>query len=225
MISSNINRQSTTNKAEEHLSALDQANTTLGLELKEVHECLTIFRVLGINSRKIQGVGAQYLKYTSMLSQRTLVIGLENIFERGKDGYGLCSIRGVFSLAKKTDLQHQYALEAFLSAYGVQPSSDWKYDVEQVLKKMRPINKKRLAPISTARNNRMAHLTQGPRNLTLPCIHDLEQLIKFAHDFHVFIAQAFINSSGFPLDDNYGRSLFGLLKERFEDAKFDFDEN
>lgn len=210
--------------------ALYEAHVLYIKELANVHYALSIFKIIGLNTNKLRGSGTEFLRFSSVLAQRTLVLGIESLFERTNSGNGLCSVRGLRGLAEKVPLTNDRAAYRFLTKYGVQPTSDWQVDVEKVLDQQRPLVAECTRHTSRTRNQRMAHLvqtgTEPSAPLYLPSIDVLEKVVTFAHDFYVFIASGFLQGSGAELPDHVGNSLLGMLKERFQitDALSDFPE-
>lgn len=216
--------------AEAAWNALYDAHVLFAKELYTVHASLGIFRIIGLNTKKLKGAGTEYVRFSSILSQRAVVLGIESLFERRNDGAGLCSVRGILALAQNVELKNLEAPKRFVRKYGIDPSSDWRSDVENVLEKQRPLIASCAKHTSKARNRRMAHLAQDAadaESFVLPSIDTLERVVQFAYDFYVFIATGFLQSAnGAELHDKVAKSLFTMLKERFEihDARYDFEE-
>lgn len=199
--------------------ALYDAHVLYIKELATVNQSFLIFRVVGINTKSLKGAGTEFIRFAAMLGQRNFVTGIESLFERKDDGAGLCSIRGLLSLAKDVPLNNSAAHAYFVQKYGVQPTSNWMEDVEKVLKKERQMVKSCLGLTSKIRNNRVAHLAQPVSNADvamLPSLDASEKIIAFAYDFYCFIACGFLNSQGADLPDKAGRSLFELIRKKFE---------
>jgi hypothetical protein len=211
--------------------ALYDAHVLFVKELYAVRCSLDIMRIIGLNTNKLKGPGAEFVRFSSLLSQRTIVTGIENLFERNDEGtVRLCSMRGILSLAENTPLKNGEAAERFVHKYGVDATANWRADVEKVLVGQRPVVAACMKLTSPVRNQRVAHLSQpsidGKPHM-LPGIDACERIIEFAYDFYVFIATGFLNSAGgADLHDRVGKSLYALLKKRLEieDALYDFPD-
>ncbi len=208
---------------------LYEATSVFLKELYMVHASHLVYRIVGLNAKKYRGAGAEFINFSQMLAQRTIVTGLENLFETLGDGEGLCSVRGLMRLAKPIEIRNHDALISFVTKYGGKSTGDWYSDVQTILQKERFRIGKAIKLTSALRNNRIAHLTHSitPRQYTLPSIAETEQVITFAHDFYTFIAVGFLESSnGAELRLSIGKSLVSLLKDRFgvTDARFDFEQ-
>ncbi|MBN9397432.1 MAG: hypothetical protein J0H83_19445 [Candidatus Melainabacteria bacterium] len=218
-----------TNDPVEIENLLYEATSVFLKELYMVHASHLVYRVIGLNAKKYRGAGAEFINFSQLLAQRTIVTGLENLFEKLGDGEGLCSIRGLMRLAKPLKIKNKQALISFVTKYGGEPSDDWHSDVEKILSKERARIGKAIKLTSALRNNRIAHLTHSvtPRQYMLPSIAETEQVIEFAHDFYSFITVGFLNSvCGAELRLSIGHSLVSLLRQRFgvTNARFDFDD-
>ncbi|GEM_PF-1890548 len=199
--------------------ALYDAHVLFIKELYTVRASLDIFKIVGLNTNSIKGPGAEFLRFSSLLSQKAIVLGIESLFERTNDGSGLCSVRGLLSLARFVPLKDTEAPKAFVSKYGITPTTNWLADIEKVLEKQRPVVAACTRLTSKIRNQRMAHLAQlhpDAKPHMLPGVDACEQVIQFAYDFYLFIATGFLHSAGADLTKRVGTSLFSLLKKRFE---------
>jgi len=127
----------------------------------------------------------------------------------------LCSIRGVYDLAKQVQIRDIEQARAFVSKYGIGPSGDWIQDVEQVLSKQRPRIQRHLQRINRVRNTRLAHIQQGAPSGNLPSIAAFEDLLGFACDFHSFVNEAFLSTHSHPIltDRQVEGSLLRLLEK------------
>lgn len=232
--------------------ALLDASEILIKEIYMVHASMRIWRVIGINVKNIDAAGKEYINFSSMLAQRTIVMGIESIFERtdkkkkncrcqrmktaserccceltARDPE-LCSLRGVLALAEKVPLRQPRAAHLFASKYGVPITDDWRADAEAVMKKQSKFVAECMKHTGRIRNQRFAHLAQPKGAMPayiLPSVGHVEQLMEFAHDFHTFISVGFLHSaSGTEMRESIGHSLLGLLKTRFgiENAQWDF---
>lgn len=206
------------------MAALDDAHKLFAKELYIVKGSFDAFRIVGINVSKLYGPGAEFLKFSQILAQRSFVIGIESLFERKDQGDGLCSVRGLLLLAKKVELKNAEAVQRFTSKYDVNPTGDWFADIENVLAKQRPLIASFTKHTSKIRNMRVAHLAQPngeESRYLIPSIDDCERIIDFAYDFYVLISSGFLGLGPASLSDAPGRSFLGLLKKRMEitDAK------
>jgi hypothetical protein len=209
----------TISKTTSEWNALYDAHVLYIKELAIASQSFDIYRVAGINNGKLIGAGSEFVRFSSMLAQGRFVMGIESLFERKDDGVGLCSIRGLLSLAQRVPLNISAAHIEFVEKYGVKPTSDWSVDVEEVLRKERPAVAECLRLTSKLRNYRLAHLvqpSQDEQTLMIPGIDASEKIISFAYDFYCFISRGFLQSQGAQLPDRAGRSLIGLLKQRFQ---------
>lgn len=202
-------------------NALYDAHVIFIKELAIVNQSYCIYRVVGINTKNIRGPGKEFVNFAGMLGQRAFVIGIDSLFERGKnnDGDGLCSIRGLISLAEKVPLTNQSAHVRFAQKYGVTPTDNWLNDVRLVLKKAGPIAKRCMTLTSRIRNTRIAHLEHpipDSQPAMLPGLDASEKIIELAYDFYLFIACGFLHSMGSKLPDHAGLSLMDLLRQKFE---------
>lgn len=206
--------------------ALYDAHVLFIKELAIVNQSYRISRVVGINTKSLRGPGMEFIRFAGLLGQRGFVTGIESLFERLNNGAGLCSVRGLMGLAAAVPLTNKQAHIRFVQKYGVNPSSDWQKDVENVLKKTEPIAKACLGLTSRVRNTRVAHLAQplpGSSSAVLPSLDASEKIIELAYDFYLFISCGFLQSTGAELPDYAGESLLEMLKIRFElpQAKYD----
>jgi hypothetical protein len=195
-------------------------------ELSIVHQSFCIYRIVGVNKGGIKGPGTKFLRFSGMLGQKAFVTGIESLFERTNNGVGLCSVRGLLSLAKDVPLRNAWAHTRFVEKYGVQASDDWMKDAQAVLKKAEPIAKACLSLTSKIRNTRVAHLEQpGPDAdpALLPGLDASERIIELAYDFYLFIACGFLHSMGAERNDEAGQSLMELLKQRFDLSSAQYD--
>lgn len=217
----------TTTKTDE--TVLYDAYRLLIKELFIVKSSVGTFRVIGLNTKKLSGAGTDFLNFSKLQSQRMFVIGIENIFELGpkKNGEGLCSVRGLLSLAQEVGLKNSQALRDFLRKYKVDETDIWYEDVASVLEHVRPIVRECMKYTSNIRNNRVAHLSQSgvDPDYQLPSVGLCEQIIEFIQDFCDFISVGFLGG-GIPAqaDDRIERSIHNLLIEIGVDACFDFPD-
>jgi len=165
--------------------------------------------------------------YITRDSVDAVVLGLAKVFERDET-HELCSVRGVYRLAKQVQIQDTNAARAFVGKYGISESGDWIRDVDQVFSKQRPRIQSHLQKINRVRNTRLAHIQQNAPSGVLPSITAFEGLLGFAFDFHSFVNEAFLSTHSHPIlnDTQTENSLLSLLKKigvsnpasEFEDA-------
>jgi hypothetical protein len=115
---------------------LDKANTQLGRELLGIQSSLTIYTVIGLNAQAIK-TGRAFLGFIQNQSLGAVALGLAKVFEK-EVAYPLCSVSGVYQLAKRAQPQDMTAVQAFVSKYGITASEDWTRDVDQVFSVQRP---------------------------------------------------------------------------------------
>ena len=112
---------------------LDETNVQLGKELWLIHSSLAVYRVIGLNAGAIPRAKG-FFGFIQNQSLSAVALGLGKVFERERPGgYELCSVGGVFRLAKVVQIQNSRAAGAFARRYGVAPSSDWVHDVTRRL--------------------------------------------------------------------------------------------
>ena len=210
--------------------ALYDAHVLFAKELYTVRSSLDIVRVVGLNTHRLSGPGAEFVRFASLLSQRTIITGIESLFERKNDGAGLCSVRGLLTLTQNMDLRYFEAARRFANKYDVAATADCRADIEKVLEKQRSLVAACTTLTSKVRNQRVAHLAQlnghEPPHM-LPGVDACERVSEFAYDFSTFILTGFLNgAAGADMPDRVGKSLYGLLKKSFDinDARCDFPE-
>lgn len=193
---------------------LDEANVQLGRELWLIHSGLTVYRVVGLNAGAIPSAKG-FFGLVQNQSLSAVALGLSKVFEREQPGgHELCSVRGVFRLAKAVPIQNSAIAEGFAEQYGVTPSADWVHDVTEVFSRQRPRIRKHMTVINRVRNTRLAHIQQMAPEATLPSIAVFEELLAFAVDFHAFVNEAFFNVRSHPTlnDKQVESSLLQTLK-------------
>lgn len=193
---------------------LDATNVQLGKELWLIHSSLAIYRVIGLNAQAIPR-GDSFFGFAQNQSLSAVALGLGKVFEREQpDGYELCSVGGVFRLAKAVELQNSSAAAKFVSHYGVASSDDWVFDVDQVFSAQRPRIATHMCVIDRVRNTRLAHIQQMAHEGNLPSIAAFEELLSFAFSFHSFINEAFLSVHSHPTltDTQVETGLLRLLK-------------
>ena len=198
----------------EDANRLDETNVQLGKELWLIHSSRPVYRVIGLNAEAIPRA-KRFSGSIQNLSLSAVALGLAKVFEREQpSGYKLCSLRGVFRLAKAVQIEDGGAAEAFVRRYGVAPSADWDHDVDQVFTLQRPRIKKHMAVIDRVRNTRLAHTQQMAPETSLPSIAAFEELLTFAFDFHSFVNEAFLNIHPHPTltDKQVEGSLLRVLE-------------
>src|SRR5437667_6033816 len=191
---------------------LDEANIQLAKELWLIHSSLAIYRVIGLNATAIQTAGA-FLGFVQNQSLSAVALGLGKVFEL-EGTHELCSVGGVYRLAKAVQVQDRAVVEAFVKRYGVIPSADWVRDIDQVFSRQRPRIKSHMKVIDRVRNTRLAHIQQEAPDSTLPSVAAFEELLAFAFDFHSFVNEAFLSVHSHPTlnDKQVESSLLRLLE-------------
>jgi hypothetical protein len=177
---------------------LDTTNIQLGKELWLIHSSLAIYRVIGLNAKAIPP-GDSFFGFVQTQSLSAVALGLGKVFEREQsNGYELCSVGGVFRLAKTVPIQNPSVAAEFVRRYGVNASTDWVSDIDQVFSSQRPRIAAHLRAIVRVRNTRLAHIQQMAPDVNLPSIAAFEELLSFAFNFHSFINEAFLNVHPHP---------------------------
>jgi hypothetical protein len=192
---------------------LDEANTQLGRELLTIQSSLSLYTIIGLNARAIK-VGRGFLAFVQKQSLGAVALGLTKVFEK-EDAYPLCSVSGVYRLAKQEQPQNMTAARAFVSKYGITASEDWTKDVDQVFSAKRPWIRRHMRLIKPVRNTRLAHIQQLASASKLPSIAACKELLAFAFEFYAFVDEAFFNTQSHPiLDDRHiAGSLLQLLRK------------
>lgn len=193
---------------------LDETNIQLGKELWLIHSSLAVYRVIGLNAGAIPRANG-FFAFAQNQSLSAVALGLGKVFEREHpDGYELCSVGGVYRLAKAAQIQCNAAAAVFVRRYQVIPSSDWVCDVDQVFSRQRPRILEHMQVIDRVRNTRLAHIQQMAPGGTLPSIAAFEELLAFAFDFHSFVNEAFLSVHPHPTlnDKQVESSLLHVLK-------------
>ena len=177
---------------------LDATNIQLGKELWLIHSSLAIYRVIGLNA-KAMPAGDSFFGFVQNQSLSAVALGLGKVFEREqRDGYELCSVGGVFRLAKAVPIQNRSAAAEFVRRYGVNPSADWISDVDEVFSSQRPRIAAHMQAIDSVKNTLLAHIQQKAPESNLPSIAAFEELLSFAFGVHSFINEAFLNVHSHP---------------------------
>src|SRR6266852_5900248 len=141
-------------------NGLDETNIQLGMELWLIHSSLTVYRVSGLNAGAIPRAGG-FFGFVQNQSLSAVALGLGKVFEREKPGgHELCSVGGVYRLAKAAQIQDNAAAAAFVRRYEVTPSLDWIRDVDQVFSRQQPQILDHMRVIDRVRNTRLAHIQQ-----------------------------------------------------------------
>jgi hypothetical protein len=153
---------------------LDKANIQLGKELLSIKSSLAIYTVIGLNAKIIK-CGKNFFGFIQNQSLGAAALGLAKVFEREETDnettvHELCSIRGVYRLAKGVKIHDLAAVRAFAQKYGISVSDDWSRDVEEVLTAQRPRIKSSMKMIDRIRNTRLAHVQQNAPVGNLPSI-------------------------------------------------------
>lgn len=121
------------------------------------------------------------------------------MFEREReDGFDLCSVTGVYRLAKAVPVQDAAVAAAFAKRHGTTPSADWVRDVDNVLSRQRPLVRAHMKAIKRVRDTRLAHIQQLAPETRLPGIAAFEKLLAFAFDFRSLVNEAFLNVHPHP---------------------------
>ena len=103
---------------------LDETNVQLGKELWLIHSSLAVYRVIGLNAGAIPSAGG-FFSFVQNQSLSAVALGLGKVFEREQPGgHELCSVGGVYRLAKAVQIQNSVAAGDFIRRYGVAPSTD-----------------------------------------------------------------------------------------------------
>lgn len=194
---------------------LDEANIQLGKELWAIKSSLAIYRAIGLNAESINsGSGRAFFGFLQNQSIAAVALGLGKVFER-ESAYELCSVSGVYRLAKQVQIRDIAAARAFVGKYGVSPCGDWIKDVDEVFSAQRPRIGSHLQIIDRVRNTRLAHIEQDAPVSTLPSIAAFEELLAFAVEFHAFVNEAFLSVHSHPIldDRQIESSLLSLLKK------------
>jgi hypothetical protein len=191
---------------------LDEANVQLSKELWTIQCSLAIYRVIGLNANVIHH-GEAFLAFVQNQSLAAVALGLGKVFER-EGGYELCSVGGVYRLAKLMQIEDITLAKAFVTKYGVSASDDWIHDVDQIFARQRPRLRNHLQVIDRVRNTRLAHIQQDAPLGALPSVAAFEELLTFAFDFHSFVNGAFLSLHSHPIlaDRQIESSLLSVLK-------------
>jgi hypothetical protein len=211
---------------------LDNANIELGKELWAIKSSRDIYALIGLNMEAVEAMittGKTFLAFVQHQSLAAMALGLAKVFEREKS-YELCSVRGVYRLAKSEQIQNMAAVQAYASQYGITASEHWIRDIDQVFAKQEPLIGRHMRVIKRVRNTRLAHLQQNtPTSVSLPSIAAFDELLAFAFGFHAFVNRAFLHTTAHPILKyrEIGTSLLALLKktgvsepvEKFEDEE------
>lgn len=198
---------------------LDKANIQLGKELWAIKSSLDIYMLIGFNVKTINMISERgFLAFVRYQSLVTVALGLAKVFEREEGTSKLCSVTGIYRLAKAKPEQIQdiAAARTFVHKYGIANSEDWTRDVDQVFAKLRLLVRRHMKDIDRIRNTQLAHLQQNaPTNGLLPSIAAFEELLAFAFEFHAFVNAAFLNVVAHPIliDRQIASSLLHLLKK------------
>src|SRR6266849_2141585 len=99
---------------------LDEANIQLGKELWAIKSSLAIYSLIGLNAKAINS-GRAFLAFVQNQSLAAVALGLAKVFER-EDAHELCSVSGVYRLAKHEQIQDLAAVRAFVGKYGITAS-------------------------------------------------------------------------------------------------------
>ena len=205
--------QARTSAAGSPSGRLDNANVQLGIELFVIKNSLDIYRVIGRNVKAIKA-GEVFFAHAQNQSLGAVALGLARVFER-EDAYELCSIRGVYRLAKQVPVRDTRAVGSLVGKYGIDTSQDWVRDLDLVFSRQQPRIQSYLKKIRTSRNTRLAHIQQNAPSGILPSIAAFEDMLGFAVDFHSFVNEAFLSTHSHPIlhDRWVEQSLLHLLEK------------
>jgi hypothetical protein len=154
--------------------------------------------VVGLNVKAIPH-GDSFFGFVQNQSLSVVTLGLGKVFEREQpDGYELCSVGGVFRLAKAVPIQNASVAAEFVHQHGVKASADWVRDVDQVFSSQRPRIAAHMRAINRVRNTRLAHIQQMAPEGNPPSIAAFEELLSFAFGFHSFVNEAFLDVHSHP---------------------------
>ena len=204
---------------------LDRANIELGKELLSVKFSLDTYRIIGLNASRI-GKSQAFFGHVQRLNHFYVALGLAKIYER-EEQHELCSVSGVYRLAKNAKVDNPLAAATFARAYGAEPSHDWVKDIDHVFARQRPVIAKHLKVVNAVRNTRIAHLQQDPPTRDLPSIAAFEELLAFAGAFHAFVNATFLQTNSHPIlnDGTMSASVTTLLRSMgVSDVAQDFDD-
>ncbi len=192
---------------------LDDANIQLSKELWLIKSSLDVYRVIGLNAKSLN-YGRSFLAFVQKLSLDAVALGLARVFEKAET-HELCSVTGVYRLAKQAQIQDIAAARAFVTKYGITATQDWIQDVDRVFSVQRDRIHDHMQAIDRVRNTRLAHIQQEAPDGTLPSIAAFEYLLAFAFDFHSFVNEAFLNVVSHEIldDKQIESSLLSLLKK------------
>ena len=196
---------------------LVNANIMLGKELFAIKAALDIEKVIGLNVDAIQGAFPSvegFFWLTQRQSQIAATVGLAKVFER-ENGFDLCSIPGIYRLAKAVPIEQRLSLDGYLEHYGITPSGNWEMDVWRVRCQKRSWVRHRIKNIISVRNTAMAHMQQEAPEAILPSDNDFRELLEYAFRFHEFVNGAFLHVTAHPIleDTKIQTSFVKLLKQ------------
>jgi len=143
-----------------------------------------------------------------------VALGLAKVFER-EDAHELCSVSGVYRLAKHEQIQDIAAARAFVGKYGITVSEDWTRDVDQVFSAQRSWIRSHMQVIDRVRNTRLAHIQQDAPMSSLPSIAAFEELLAFAFELHAFVVEHAIG----------GMKRYNILVHSFRNHKEHFEDD
>lgn len=194
-------------------SRLDRANIELAKELLSVKFSLDAYKIIGLNASRI-GHGLAFFGHVQRLSHLYVALGLAKIYEREKR-HELCSVAGIYRLARDAEIKNPSAAATFARKYGVEPSGDWVKDIDQVFAKQQPVLGEHLRVVDRVRHTRIAHLQQDAPTGDLPSIAAFEELLAFAVAFHAFVNDGFLSTNSHPIlqDGRMSASLSTVLKD------------
>lgn len=196
---------------------LVKANIQLSKELFVIKSSLDVDKVIGLNVDSIQAARpsmAGFFGHTQMQSQRMVLLGIPKVFEHNPNRK-LCSITGIFELAKRVTIQDNVAVNRYIEHYGITPSGNWVTDVESAHCKKRKWVKDRIKRIHKVRNMLLAHLQQNASAPQLPSMNEFYELLEYGVRFHEFINDAFLPTTSHDiLNDTQVQNSFVQLLDK-----------
>lgn len=196
---------------------LDTANNEFGNELFFIKSNLDVFRVIGLNADAIKTQAPTANLFMWHIHRQALIaasLGITKVFERSKK-YNLCSIQGIYKLAKTLPIKSQTSANIYLDYCKFTPSRGWAKDVEDAHKKNLKWVENRINDIIDTRNTFIAHLKQNGPKIILPGMDHYLDLFNYAYMFHKFISRAFLQITPHPIPRDIGvqRSFVSILEQ------------
>src|SRR3989304_1784074 len=98
----------------ENKHRLDETNIQLGKELWLIHSSLAVYRVIGLNAGQFASGGA-FFGFVQNQALSAAALGLGKVFEREQpSAHELCSVTGVYRLAKAVPVRDTAAATGFV---------------------------------------------------------------------------------------------------------------